>query len=275
MEARLGIRDATEAYANGIRSTDVDSYFYSDILFNFNGPMNLNSKATMETISLYRTLRGRKIDRLEMDILKIIMDYPKTEEEVLINVQGSHDRAVASIKDLWNRSIICKDSDSKFRYVVEKFELKESATILETKILESYGFIDFQLFSEITGNRDEQLYSVTIENVRKRDGLKNCIILDNKRAVLVNERFLDMKKKSTKPFIIGPRDLFSYIFRNQIKNQTGGTRNFLLIDNLSVKAFATVKRNRNELKIDEMSGEKELRKEFIKEFSNSGYSIRF
>ena len=76
-------------------------------------------------------------------------------------------------------------------------------------------------FSEITGNRDEQLYSVTIENVRKRDGLKNCIILDNKRAVLVNERFLDMKKKSTKPFIIGPRDLFSYIFRNQIKNQTG------------------------------------------------------
>jgi ATP-dependent Lhr-like helicase len=275
MEARLGIRDATEAYANGIRSTDVDSYFYSDILFNFNGPMNLNSKATMETISLYRTLRGRKIDRLEMDILKIIMDYPKPEEEVLINVQGSHDRAVASIKDLWNRSIICKDSDSKFRYVVEKFELKEAAMILETKILESFGFLDFQLFSEITGNRDEQLYSGTIDIVRKKDGLSNCIILDNKRAVLVTARFLDMRKKSAKPFIIGPRDLFSYIFRNQIKTQTGGTRNFLLIDNLSVKAFSSVKRNRNELKIEEMSGENEIRKEFIKEFSNSGYSIRF
>ena len=275
MDARLGIRDATEAYANGFRSTDADSYYYSNILFNFNGPMNLNSKATMETISLFRTLRGVKIEKQEMEILKNIIDYPKAEDEVLMNTPVSHDRAVSSIKSLWNRSVICKDSDSKYRYVVEKFEMKEAALVLESKILESFGFIDFQLFSEITGNDDKQLYAKTIETLRKKEGLKGSIILDARRSVLVTPRFLEDKKKNNRPFIIGPRDLFSYIFKNVVKNQTGGTRNFLLIENQNIRAYSSVKRNRNELKIEEISGGNDVRNEFIKEFSNSGYSIRF
>ncbi|MHB1439775.1 MAG: ATP-dependent helicase [Cuniculiplasma sp.] len=274
-EAKLGIRDATEAHANGVRSTDLDSYFYSDILFNFNGPMNLNSKGTMETISLYRTLRGKKIEKQDMEILKIVMDYPKTEEDVVLDTKISHDRAVASLKNLWINAVVCKDSDSKYRYVIEKYQVNDAATTMVKKIVEYFGFIDFRLFSEITGSVDLKLYNYAIDNLKRHVSMKEAIILDSRRSVLISSKFMENQKKNNKAFILSPRDLFYYVFKNTIKTQAGGGRSFLLIENLSIKSYSKVKRNKNELLIEDIEGDNETRKEFIKELSNSGYSLKF
>jgi ATP-dependent Lhr-like helicase len=273
--AKLGIRDATESFANGIRSSELDSYYYSDILYNFNGPLNLNSKGTMETISLYRTLKGMKIEKLEMEILKLVMDYPKNEEEIFINLRGNHDRSVAALKNLWAGGIICKDSDSKYRYVVEKFQEGEAATILMNKILETFGFVDFEMFTRITGCNKEELFLKTVKSISTREKIKSALILDSRRSILVTDKFLKFGKSNKSSFVIGPRDLIYNVFKNTIKSQVGGARKFVLIENFTIGAFISVKRNRNDLTIEEFDGNSDKRSIFVKELTNSGYSVKF
>lgn len=271
-DARLGIRDVSEAHIMGIKSTDIDSYFQSDLLFNFSGPFNISSKATMETISLYRTLRNIELNKNYMDILKSIMDFPKTEDEIMKNVKGSYDRNAAALKSLWNGAVVCKDSSSKYRFVVEKFSREEGASIVIEKLLNTIGFIDEHLYRSLTGSDSISEYTRIMERLLKSGVCELGLTVDSMRVFYVAKE-KNSGKKGHANIVLSPRDLIYQIFKNHIKSVTGGTRNFIYVVNGEIKTFASGRRNRHELSMVFMESEPKLRQEFIRALSACGYSI--
>ncbi len=272
-EARLGIRDVSEAHVMGIKANDLDSYFQSDLLFNFSGPFNISSRGTMETISIYRTLRSMELDKTHMDILKSIMDFPKSEDEIMKNARGSYDRNAAALKALWNGAVICKDSSSKYRFVIEKFSKEEGAQFIIEKLLNTVGFIDEQLYTSLTGTDSIKEYSHIMKNLIKNGMCEIGLTADSMRVFYIKKE-KKQSKKGHGGIVLSPRDLVYQIFKSHIKSVTGGTRNFVYVIDGEIRTFASSRRNRNELSMEFMESELKLRTEFIRALSACGYSVR-
>lgn len=272
-EARLGLRDFSEAHVMGIKANDVDSYFQSDLLFNFSGPFNISSRGTMETISIYRTLRSMELDKTHMDILKSIMDFPKSEDEIMKNARGSYDRNAAALKALWNGAVICKDSGSKYRFVVEKFSREEGAQFIIEKLLNTICFIDEQLYTSLTGTDSLKEYSHVMRNLVKNGVCDIGLTADSMRVFYIKKEN-KRSKKGHNGIVLSPRDLVYQIFKSYIKSVTGGARNFVYVIDGEIRTFASSRRNRNELSMEFMESDPKLRTEFIRALSACGYSVR-
>ncbi len=274
MSARLGVRDVSEGHVMGIKGSDLDSYFYSDLLFNFSGPFGTSSKATMETISMYRTLRSIELEKIHMDILKSVMDYPRTEDEILKTVRGSYDRNAAALKSLWNGGVICKDSSSKYRFVVEKFSREEAAMSIIENLLKLIGFIDENLYLSVTGANSAKEYNNVMKKLIKNGTCTSGITVDSMRTFYVATE-KNSRKKAHSGIIVSPRDLLYQVFKTYIKSTTGGSRNFIYTLNGEVKIFAQSKRSKNELIIEKIEGDEKLRQEFIRVLTIFGYSLTY
>ena len=274
--ARLGIRDVSESHCMGIRASELDSYFFSDLLFSFSGPMCTASKGTMESISLFRTIRSMNLDRTQTEILKLIMDFPRSEDEILSAAKGSHDRNVAAIRSLWDGAVICKDSGSKYRYVVEKFSLEEATQVVVESILNMIGFVDEEIYTQITCSKNLDEYGKVIKKMQKDGKCRIGITVDSMRIINLSKRFEDSKKRNRNALIISSRDLVYQVFKNHIKSTTGpGARKIIYVLNGEIRAFTIVKRNKNEITIESMEGDEKLRQDFIRSLTNSGFSVRY
>lgn len=271
----LGIRDNSEATVWGIRSIDLDSYFYSEIIFSFYGPLGLTSKGTIETISLYRTMRKVNLNDTDHKVLKFIMEYPASEDEIIENLSIQYDNVRESIQKLWVGAIICKDVRSKYRFVVEKFTEDEAAYIIIERIISLIGFINFDIFNKITLSDDRTLYEKIITKIGKKMKFKSIFVLDGKMFVLTGDDFMNEKKGKSIGIILSPRDLIYNIFKGIVKANFGGMRKFIyFVDGNPVLSMDT-HRIKNELTIEHFDGDLSKKRECIRSLSEFGYSVKF
>ena len=274
IEATLGIREGTEARMWAIRASDMESYFMSDLIFTFNGPMSISCKGTMETIAIYRALRPLEMTPMDQDVIRFILQFPASENEIVENVHGSHMQVEDSISRLWNSAVICKDSDSKYRFVIEKFSIEEAAGWIIRKILSVYGFINYEIYSQISGSCNEYYYKKFMDEYLKKNILKEVFLPDTKKFFLVKEEFLENGKNVKREVLLSPRDLLYSMIKQLIKKNFGGTRKFIYAINGKVKMEIVVKRNRNDLLADSIEGEMEYLQDVKKIMAASGFSIR-
>ncbi|MGP6239098.1 ATP-dependent helicase [Cuniculiplasma sp. SKW4] len=273
--AYLGIRDNSEATVWGIRAVDIESYFSSEIIFSFNGPLGITSKGTMETISLYRTLRKVNLNDTDHKVLKFIMEYPASEDEIIGNLSIQYDNVRESIQKLWVGAVICKDVRSKYRFVVEKFTDEEAANVVIEKIISVIGFINYDMFNKITMCDDKNLYDKAIAKISKRNKMKSIFILDAKMFVLAKEDFLSEKTGKGHGIILSPRDLIHNVFKGVVKANFGGIRKFIyFVDGSPVLSLET-HRTKNDLTIEHFDGDLSKKRECIKTLSEFGFSVKF
>ncbi len=273
-DAYLGLRDNSEATVWNIKPSEVDSYFSSEIIFSFYGPMGITSKGTVETISLYRTLRSIVLNETDQKVMKFIMEYPAGEEEIIENLSIQYDNVRESIKKLWEGAIICKDARSKYRFVVEKFSLDEAARTILMKIVSVFGFVNFQIFSEITGSVDEDVFRRNMDWLGHKINLKRIFVLDSKMFVMARDTFLDKSRAAMGELIISPRDLIYNYFKGQIKSNLGGTRKFLYVKNGNIVLSMDTKRTKNDITIEKFDGDLTKRRDCIRALSDFGFSSR-
>ncbi len=196
------------------------------------------------------------------------------ENEIVENVHGSHMQVEDSISRLWNSAVICKDSDSKYRFVIEKFSIEEAAGWIIRKILSVYGFINYEIYSQISGSCNEYYYKKFMDEYLKKNILKEVFLPDTKKFFLVKEEFLENAKNVKREVLLSPRDLLYSMIKQLIKKNFGGTRKFIYAINGKVKMEIVVKRNRNDLLADSIEGEMEYLQDVKKIMAASGFSIR-
>lgn len=274
MNATLGIREGTEARMWSIRSSDLESYFTSDLIFTFNGPMSIQSKGTMETIAIYRSLRPIVMTPLDQDVLRFILQFPASENEIIENVHGSHLQIEDSVSRLWNSAVICKDAESKYRFVIEKFSIDETAEWIFKKIISTYGFINYEMYQQITGIGNNDIYKKLLDKYVKKNELKEVFLPDTRKFFMVKPEFLGNWKNDKREVLLSPRDLLYSIIKQLIKKNFGGTRMFIYAVNGKVKLEITVKRNKNDLQADSIEGDREYLHDVKKIMAASGFSIR-
>ncbi len=274
MDATLGIREGTEARMWSIRTSDLESYFTSDLIFTFNGPLSIQSKGTMETIAIYRSLRPIVMTPLDQDVLRFILQFPASENEIIENVHGSHLQIEDSISRLWNSAVICKDAESKYRFVIEKFSRDESAEWIIAKVISTYGFINYEMYQQITGMSNESIYKRLMAEYVKKNELKEVFLPDTKKFFMVKPEFIGNWKTARREVLLSPRDLLYSIIKQLIKKNFGGTRKFIYAINGKVKLELTVKRNKNDLHADSIEGDMEYLHDVKKIMAASGLSIR-
>ncbi len=274
IESTLGIREGTEARLWSIRTTDIDTYFSSDLVFIFHGPMGIQSRGTLETIALYRSLREIEMNHTDEDVLRQIIQFPSTETEILENLQASHLQVSDSIRRLYENAYICKDSESKYRFVIEKFSSGEAASVIFRKIMAAYGFVSLEIFSAITGSSNEQLYHSALNDYRRHNPLEEVFLPDSRKFILVRPEFIKPNRKSKKDVILSPRDLLYSIIRDFIKSNFGGARRFIYFQNGIIKMEVTIRRSKNELRVEKIDGDDTHLSEFRKILASSGFYIR-
>ncbi|MCL4345726.1 MAG: ATP-dependent helicase [Candidatus Thermoplasmatota archaeon] len=274
-EAYLGIRDNSEATMWGIKTVDLESYFASEIIFSFNGPLGLTSKGTLETVSLYRTLRNTVLTEIDHRVLKFIMEYPASEEEIIGSLAGQYENIRESIQKLWAGGMICRDARAKYRFVVEKFTMEEAAHVLITKIISVFGYVNYDMFRKISLCEDQAVYDRAMKKISAKRKLSRIFILDAKMFISATDTFMTQKPGKGREVIISPRDLIYAIFKNTIKSNFGGTRMFLYIVDGSPVLSMEARRSKNDLAIENFNGDMTRRRECIRALSEFGYSVKF
>ncbi len=273
---RLGFRDPIEAHYHGVKENDLDSYYVSNLIFNFNGPFSVMAKATPETISIYRTIRKAPIDPAIQKILKVIMEDPADEKEIslLTGVEISHVKA--SVKELLSKCIVARDHDGNLRFILERYEKEESVRIIILEVLKALGYISTAIYEDVTHDPDLNIYNVEIQQMLASGKLKKVFMKDNREPYY----FLDSPGEgktndSERIRIISQKDFLYLCFRDYIKANLGGTKTFLIEKNMHLSGSVVFRKVGRKYEIKSVIGNDIKKDELKRELSILGYSTEF
>ncbi|MHB8552653.1 MAG: ATP-dependent helicase [Thermoplasmataceae archaeon] len=274
--AFLGFRDPIEAHYAGIRESELESYFISDLIFNFNGPFGMVAKATPEIISIYRSLRKTPLEGNMTKILKIIMEDPADEREIsqLTGIDISHVKEI--VKELFSRCIIAKDHSGNFRFIVERFEKDECVRIIIREIVNAVGFISKEIYLEVTQDPNTGIFTEEIKKMLKSGFLKKTYIKDRREPfyfTTINTH--DTKINSSTLKIVSYKDFLYLCFRDFIKSNLGGAKTFLVGKDGNILGSVSFRKTGRRFEIKEIIGIILNRDEIKRELSLLGYTVVF
>lgn len=274
--AHLGFRDPIEAHYYGIKENDLESYYVSNLIFNFNGPFSVMAKATPETISIYRTIRKTPIDANRQKILKVIMEDPADEREIslLTGIELSHVKA--SVKELLSKCIVARDHDGNLRFILERYEKEESVRIIIMEVLKALGYISTKIYEDVTQDPDLNIFNAEINHMLASGKLKKVFIKDNREPFYFLELPRETKiTESDRIKIISQKDFIYLCFREYIKANLGGSKTFLIEKNRHLAGSAVFRKVGRRFEIKNIIGEDIKKDELKRELSILGYSSEF
>jgi ATP-dependent Lhr-like helicase len=273
---RLGFRDPIEAHYHGIKENDLDSYYVSNLIFNFNGPFSVMAKATPETISIYRTIRKTPMDATRQKILKVIMEDPADEKEISLLTGIGISHVKASVKELLSKCIVARDHDGNLRFILERYEKDESVRIMITEVLNALGFISTAIYEDVTHDPDLNTFNTEIQLMLTSGKLKKVFIKDNREPYF----FLELPKESKragsdKIRIISQKDFLYLCFRDYIKANLGGSKTFLIEKDMHLVGSVVFRKVGRKFEIKNVIGNGIKKDELKRELSILGYSTEF
>ncbi len=104
--------------------------------------------------------------------------------------------------------------------------------------------------------------------------MEEVFLPDSRKFILVRPEFIKPNRKSKKDVILSPRDLLYSIIRDFIKSNFGGARRFIYFQNGIIKMEVTIRRSKNELRVEKIDGDDTHLSEFRKILASSGFYIR-
>ncbi len=273
-EFNLGIRNEIEASYMGLRNALLRNYFQSKLLFNFSGPFGVQTMATMDTVSIYRALRGRELSESDQRVVHAIMEYGgATESEIITHLRKDVLGVRSTLKSLYEDCVIAKDSDRRYVFVPEKYRKDEAVETIVKVLLKNLGFLDKAKYEQVTGKpMDKDFYNIMEVLVKSNKAVKG-IIPGVQRLLYINPQALKYKGKESRVLI--PKDLILLYFQDYIKRQLGSTNLYVFVKNGAIVAGFSAKKNLKTLKVSKVIGDRNYRDKMRKEMNEFGYAVSF
>ncbi len=274
--AFLGFRDSIEAHYSGIKENELENYYLSDLIYNFNGPFSISAKGTPEIISIFRTIRKVPLDGNRPKILKVIMEDPADEKEIsqLTGIDQSHVRE--AVKYLFSKCIIAKDHNGNLRFIVERYEKAECVRIILREVISALGYISRDIYEKVTDDPDLEIFSHEIASMVKSGVLRKTFIKDSREPYFFSSK-ADMKpgQPSGRMRILSQKDFLYLCFKDFIKSNLGGTKTFLVEKNGVITGAVSFRKLGRNFEIKNIIGEEISSDEIKRELSILGYSTSF
>lgn len=273
-EFHLGIRNEVEASYMGLRNALLRNYFQSRLLFNFSGPFGAQAMATMDTISIYRAVKGRELSEADQRIVHVIMEYGgATESEIISHLRKDVLGVRNNLKSLFEDCVIAKDSDRRYIFVPEKFKTVEAVDILTRSILKNMGFIDAKRYEATTGRPMDQNFHKIMDQLIKSGKAIKGIIPGFQRLLYVNPAAIKFKGGESR--ILIPKDIILLYFQDYIKRQLGSTNLYIMVQNGKLAAGFSARKSLKTLKVSKVIGDREYRDKMRKEMNEFGFAVSF
>ena len=272
----LGFRNEVEASYAGLRNVIFRGYFQSRLLFQFNGPFNMQALGTMEVISLYRAIRNGSINSEDQQIIHAIIDLAGATEQ---QIRGNIGRSVRDLKGrlarLFDNCIISKDFERRYVFVPERYSREEALQTLLSFLLERMGFFDYGILRDFLGpsyNDDVEKLSESL--VRSGLALK-CILPEQQKIIFLRKGLRRTKRRNPVSRIVAPKDILSLYFSDLIRRETGSLNSYVLVEEGVIVASINARRNVKRLKASLFNGTEEGKSKLVTELNSLGFAVSF
>ena len=254
----FGFSNSVEAYYSGISGIQLANYLKSRMIFNFRGPFGVVVSGTLESASLFRTLRERPLTESDQRVLRIIIESGYiSEKEIIIGLRTNIFGISSTVKGLYARSVIARDFFRKFLFVPEKFRTKEAADLIIRRILERFGFIDWDRFSRFTGSDDKEDFEQSMRDLLKSGKIVKGAIHGGSKIVYATKELVSFSSKTKTMRLISPRETTYLYLQDLIKAKFGAGSLYVVFGRSGLAAFRA-KQFKRDLKESDLLGDKEL-----------------
>ena len=258
----IGIRTDIEAMYSGIKPVDIEKYFESGYLYVFNGPFDNNAYITKNIISIYRSIRSRKLNEIEEKIVKILLNESKTESDIIKEMHESYN-VKAAIKSLFRINALARDYKRRYIFIHESVSRKDAIKTMLNIIVNTFGFFDDDHYKRMFSVDIDDDYINAVSELKKENKITEAIVLADKKLVYVNSK-MPIEKNT---MIITPKDLFFLYYSDYLKAKYGNS--YILIENGIIKSAFSVKKSGRFLTVDENQHLDKIRSEL----ANAGYIV--
>lgn len=272
----LGFRNEIEASYAGLRNMIYRAYFQSRLLFQFSGPFSVQTLGAMETISLYRALKGVSLTAEDQQIIHAIIDLGGATEA---QVKGYLIKSGINIKErlahLYSSCIIARDFDRKYVFVPEKYTIEEAAGLLLPFLLKRMGYFDTEILDSILGESHVVSSEKIASMLPKYSEVVKCVLPLEKRIIYLNSGLIGRGFKYKGSRIIAPKDILTLYFQPLIKRETGSLNSYILVEAGRIVASISASKSMKTLKVSSFQGVDEKREKIASELNSLGFAVSF
>ncbi|MEM0157271.1 MAG: hypothetical protein QXN26_04310, partial [Thermoplasmataceae archaeon] len=272
----LGVRNEVESAYLGMKNTLLHNYFQSRLLYTFQGPFGIQTYATLDTISLYRSIRGEELDEQQQRVLHAIMELGgATESDIMIHLRRDIMGVKSTIKDLYSRCIIARDYDRRYVFVPEKYRKSEAVETILKGMLKNFGFFDERRYRMVTDDPDMAEFRRVLHNFVKSGKIIKGITTGIGSMIYVSP---DAKKRavhSGASRILIPKDIIMLYFQDYIKSRVGSTNLFLLVEDGSIVSGFSARKSDRILRVTKIVGDRAYRDRMKKELNELGFAVSY
>ena len=272
----LGLRNDIEASYSGVKNIELNNYYNSLLLYNFNGPFNVTAYGTKNVISIYKAIKKRDLDNNEETILKYLISENSTENELIKNMRIKSFIIKASIKNLYKINAIAKDKNRKYVTVNNEYGREEAIEALLNYIINAIGFFDDSIYEKLTDVYADDIYRNIINKMIENNIISKKIIPEERKIIYISNDIDINKIKNIKiTRIIEPKDIIALFFSDYIKSNFKSLNTYLLFINNSVKLSINVKKSGKYLTVKSITGDNKYKDTAKKEFNDLGYILSY
>ncbi|KJE49905.1 MULTISPECIES: ATP-dependent helicase [Acidiplasma] len=270
----FGFRNDIESSYFGVRSLELNNYYNSVLLYNFNGPFGINALATKNVISIYRSAKKNDLNSQEEKILKMLISESMSENELIKTANINSIVIKNSIKNLYKINAIARDKNRKYIVINSEYNEQEAIENILSYIIETIGFFDDAIYERFMETKISRAYLSAVKSLISARVIHEVLIPSEKKIIYVSTA-IDMAKikKMNVIRLITPKDIISLFFTDYIKSRYKTVNSYLLFYNNSIKANFTVKKSGKYLSIKSFNGDNSLKGIIKKEFNNAGYIL--
>ncbi|MCL4328164.1 MAG: ATP-dependent helicase [Candidatus Thermoplasmatota archaeon] len=271
--SRLGFRTESEVERTGINQREYDTYLRSRLTFNFMGPFQNLSTASMDTISLYRDLRSARVTDEEESILEYLEENPySTEQEIRGAIRGVGIGLRSHLVDLFSSALVARDYSRKYLAVPRGKGKSETLVLLFLYLLDRFGFVNESRIKEAFGSLSREEIEESMRNILSM-GKTNQVLSPSMRSVLYLSPH--KKVKISGGTIVFPREAFILYNREYFKRRYGTSNIFLLVENGRIVCGFRAKKRGRILTVTKIDGERSNRELIRRTLNEMNYAVSF
>lgn len=273
----FGVRSDFEIAYLGMTGVQFRNYVESRLILQFNGPFGVNSYATQDVISLYRTLReGEPLSQESQKVLKIIIELGKaSDEDIHRRVGGLKITVRAIVKELFSRCYIAKEFEGKYVFVGEKYRKEEAYERLIMASAAEIGYVNTDLFSRIIGFQDTNVARY-LEDLLSQGKLSKVAFSDLRSVVYcLPETAAELGKANHGDVrrIISPKDLLYRAYEKIFRNETRGRGMHYFISSGRIECAFSAQKNGRLMEVTSVTGNRKAIKDLKSELTRLGFSV--
>ncbi len=269
----LGIRSDMEAYYTGIRSVELNNYYNSMLIYNFDGPFNVPALGTKNVISLYKAIKKRELTVPEEEIYKLLISRSMSENEIIKSIKMNSIIIKESVKSLYKLNAIAKDKGRKYITINDEYSKIEAIELLLRELIARIGFFDINIYKDLTGQQDDTEYNLCVKKLSREKFISEALVPSENRIIYIPHGMHMEGIKGNISRIIPPRDIIALIFSGFIKSKYHSTNNYMYFTDGAVKLSLSVKKSGKYLSVKKLTGDSRYKDMAKTEFNSAGYIL--